>query len=109
MNKVGLSHFMSEGAEMNIPTKQSRATRPDIPPLVNGDHMSQPEFHRRYEAYPDNVKFELIGGIVYETRPFRRGFEYMASPLKRQHANRHIKLGVILEHYESHTPGLEIL
>ncbi len=39
----------------------SRFTRepptPAVPLLANGDHMKQPEFHRRYEAYPDDVKF----------------------------------------------------
>lgn len=32
--------------------------------LASGDRMSQPEFHRRYEQYPDDVRFELINGIV---------------------------------------------
>jgi hypothetical protein len=39
--------------------------------LENGDRMKQPEFHRRYAAYPDHVKFELIGGIVYMASPAR--------------------------------------
>ena len=36
---------------------------------MNGDRLTQPEFHRRYEAYPDNTKFELIGGTVHMTSP----------------------------------------
>jgi hypothetical protein len=39
------------------------------PLLCNGDRMNQAEFHRRYELYPGNEKFELIGGIVYMTSP----------------------------------------
>ena len=32
------------------------------PPLVNGERLSQEEFHRRYEASPPHVRAELIGG-----------------------------------------------
>src|SRR5262245_23245479 len=76
---------------MNIPLQLE-------PLLVNGDCMKQPEFHRRYETYPEDVKFELIGGIVY-----------MASPLRRRHGRYQPKLTVVLERYESATPGLELL
>jgi Uma2 family endonuclease len=67
-----------------------------VPPLVEGDRMKQPEFHRRYEAYPEGVKFELIAGIVY-----------MASPLRWPHGNYDMKLGLVLELYASGTPGVE--
>ncbi len=66
------------------------------PTLHNGDHLTQAEFHRRYEAYPKDVKFELIGGIVY-----------MASPLKRKHGTHHFKLSLVLSLYEAATPGIE--
>jgi Uma2 family endonuclease len=72
-------------------------TRPP-PPLHNGDRLSQAEFHRRYLAYPEDVKFELIGGTVY-----------MASPLRRAHGRWHLQLGALLEHYSSATPGVEAL
>src|SRR5438132_1422155 len=79
-----------------------RITHPDGPPsiplLENGDRLSQKEFHRRYEAYPEDVKFELIGGIVY-----------MASPLRRLHAIYRLKLGTILSLYADATPGVEAL
>lgn len=42
-----------------------------IPPLENGDHLTQQEFHRRYEAMPENVKAELINGVVYMGSPVR--------------------------------------
>jgi Uma2 family endonuclease len=67
-------------------------------PLCNGDHLSQAEFHRRYLACHADVKFELIGGTVYT-----------ASPLRREHARRHVQLSSILERYESKTPGVELL
>jgi Uma2 family endonuclease len=76
---------------------RSRTPKPTLPPLHNGDHLTQEEFHRRYEAYPEDVKFELIGGIVY-----------LASPLKRQHGIHHPRLSFVLASYEASTPGLEL-
>ena len=67
-------------------------------PLYGGDRMNQAEFHERYEAYPDDVKIELIGGIVY-----------MASPLRRAHGRWHLQLGALLERYSKATPGVEAL
>ena len=52
-----------------------------IPLLANGDHMKQPEFHRRYLACPKNVKFELIGGIVYMTSPLPKSATKNGIPL----------------------------
>jgi Uma2 family endonuclease len=76
----------------------ARATAKPAPlPLYTGDRMTQKEFHRRYETYPEGVKFELIGGIVY-----------MASPLKRQHGTYDPKLSFVLSVYEAATPGVEI-
>jgi Uma2 family endonuclease len=71
---------------------------PTLPPLENGDRLTQEEFHRRYEAYPDDVKFELIGGTVY-----------MASPQRRPHSIYQPKLTTILTLYEQETPGVEVL
>jgi Uma2 family endonuclease len=68
-----------------------------MPLLCNGDRMKQPEFHRRYEAYPKGVKFELVGGTVY-----------MASPLRMPHGRYHPKLNLILGIYETGTPGVEV-
>lgn len=70
---------------------------PPRPPLLeNGDRMSQAEFHRRYQDYPEGVKFELVGGIVY-----------MASPLRHRHSSYHQKLNWVLLLYEEGTPGVE--
>jgi Uma2 family endonuclease len=74
------------------------STASSMSPLHSGDRMSQAEFHRRYAAYPEDVKFELIGGIVY-----------MASPLRRSHGRWHLQLGALLERYASATPGVEAL
>jgi Uma2 family endonuclease len=69
-----------------------------VPPLCHGDRLTQAEFHRRYEAYPEDVKFELIGGTVY-----------MASPLGWPYGASHPKLSGLLFLYEAATPGVEVL
>ncbi|QDT36563.1 Uma2 family endonuclease [Stratiformator vulcanicus] len=38
-------------------------------PLKSGDHLTQEEFHRRYEETPPGFRAELIGGIVYVSSP----------------------------------------
>jgi len=45
------------------PPAPARKTRPL--PLHPGDHLSASEFLRRYEAAGDQVKAELINGVVY--------------------------------------------
>src|ERR1700722_14064759 len=76
---------------------RSREPKPTpLPALHNGDRMTQPEFHRRYEAYPEDVKFELIGGTVY-----------MASPLKGPHGTYHFELTIALGFYKAGTLGIE--
>lgn len=64
--------------------------------LRNGDRLKQPEFHRRYLAYPGDEKFELIGGIVY-----------MASPVSRLHSLYHQNLSTVLGVYTTSTFGVE--
>ncbi len=79
-----------------VPQTRRVAARNGVPLLENGDRMSQAEFHRRYREYPDGVKFELVGGIVY-----------MASPLRYPHGTYHLKLGAALDYYASGTPGVD--
>src|SRR5262245_30935386 len=67
-------------------------------PLDNGDRLSQPEFHRRYETYPDDVKIELVGGTVY-----------MASPLGLEHSDYTEEVGYLLGTYRRATPGVQCL
>lgn len=82
-------------------TKKRTATKKakrGIPELHNGDRLTQPEFHRRYEQYPEDVKFELIGGIVY-----------IASPLRIAHAEYDSNMGTALGNYSIATPGVQTL
>jgi len=41
------------------------------PPLESGDHLSRAEFERRYHAYPEIKKAELVEGVVYMPSPTR--------------------------------------
>src|SRR5262249_2569059 len=60
--------------------------------------MTQAEFHRRYESYPEDAKFELIEGVVY-----------MASPLRRANGKYHVELATLFRIYADKTPGVEVL
>ena len=62
-----------------------------LPLLCNGDRMKQPEFHKRYEAYPEDMKFELVGGVVY-----------MESPRSTcSHGVYHGELSLVLGYYQA--------
>lgn len=75
-----------------------RTKAPPVPPLENGDRLDQKTFHERYEAMPEHVKAELIGGIVF-----------MASPLKLPHGRQDSHVIHWLATYEDETPGTEVL
>jgi Uma2 family endonuclease len=66
------------------------------PLLVHGQRLTQPEFHRRYEAMPVDFKAELIGGVVH-----------VAAAMKRDHGRYDVDLSGIFWIYETHTPGVE--
>jgi Uma2 family endonuclease len=68
-----------------------------MPLLVPGQRLTQAEFHRRYAAYPEDVRFELIGGTVY-----------MSSPLRWRHGTYDNRLGALLQRYTDETPGTEV-
>ena len=68
-----------------------------VPPLEPGDHLDQKTFHERYEAMPDGVKAELIGGVVY-----------MPAALRRRHGRSSSLLIHWLYAYEDATPGVEV-
>lgn len=78
---------------IRTPVPRPRADGP--PPLENGDHLDQKTFHERYEQYPEDVTFELVGGVVY-----------VASPLKANHGDFHADLAGWLFVYRSMTPGV---
>lgn len=66
----------------------------EIPALENGDHLDQATFHARYEAMPEGVRAELIGGVVY-----------MPSPMRMPHATYHSRVNHWLVTYSDATPG----
>lgn len=78
------------------------ADEPVVPPLRNGDHLTRAEFHRRYEAMGDDVRAELIEGIVY-----LRSKHDMASPVSiDSHGTPHLDVATWVGYYRSKTPGL---
>lgn len=75
------------------------ASDDELPPLCNGDRLTQPEFHRRYLATPDTFHAELIEGMVF----------VMASPIRlSKHGGPQGFLITWLGLYAGHTPGLEV-
>jgi Uma2 family endonuclease len=76
----------------------SKPEKKELPPLANGDCLDQKTFHERYEAMPEGVRAELIGGIVY-----------MSSAMKRPHGRSGGRLAQFLLAYEDATPGTEAL
>jgi Uma2 family endonuclease len=64
--------------------------------LHSGDRLSRPEFHRRYQHYPSDVKFELIEGTVF-----------MAAAQRMPHGNYWLQLSAVLADYVLATPGVE--
>jgi Uma2 family endonuclease len=66
-----------------------------VPPLENGDHLTREEFERRYKATGEEIKAELIEGVVY-----------MASPVSEYHSRPHFRVITLLGLYELSTPGL---
>jgi Uma2 family endonuclease len=79
---------------MSIANPKSRAATPE---LIEGEHLDQPEFHRRYEAMPPGVKAELIEGVVY-----------MPSPVGADHGRSHSASMAWLIFYATETPGVEV-
>jgi Uma2 family endonuclease len=86
---------------MSIKTMpQFETTRPSlerIPPLANGDHLTLWEFEQRYAAMPENVKAELVEGVVY-----------MSSPVTLDHGNPHALIVTWLGVYSATCPQIEI-
>lgn len=78
-------------------TGRSSADFGALPELRAGDRMKREEFHRRYERYSDDVKFELVEGVVY-----------MASPARCPHGELQLELGTLFGVYKAHTPGVSM-
>src|SRR3954468_18691626 len=68
-----------------------------VPPLENGDHLTRPEFERRFDAMPLLKKAELIDGVVY-----------MAAPVGHaRHGHPHFHVIGWLYRYIESTPGVD--
>jgi len=70
-------------------------TPPFIPPLRHGDRLTRDEFERRYSAVPENIKAELLDGVVY-----------MATPVTNDHCAPHFDLITWLGLYRIAKPGV---
>ena len=66
--------------------------------LVDGERLDRVTFHERYAAMPEEVRAELIGGVVS-----------MASPLGLRHSQSDSRASFWLNCYAAHTPGVEVL
>src|SRR4051794_18232688 len=75
----------------------TKSTRSQAALLRTGMQLRQPEFHRRYEQYPDDTKFELIDGEVF-----------MASPAGGDHGVNTASLSGVFFHYSARTLGVQI-
>ncbi len=75
-----------------------KRTRVAVPPLVEGQRLDQPEFHRRYEAMPPGTRAELIDGVVY-----------MPSPVGVEHGESSGDVATWLGVYRARTPGVQML
>src|SRR5262245_33028029 len=82
----------------SVSTPKRPAGKKELPPPANGARLDEQTFHARYEAMAENVRAELIGGIVY-----------MSSPLKRRHGRYSVRVIRWLAEYEEATPGTEVL
>jgi Uma2 family endonuclease len=79
-----------------IHQNRNHAVRPPrVPALLNGDHLSVPEFEQRYEAMPGDGKAELIEGIVI-----------MSPPISSDQGKANNLLGLLLGQYAAATPGV---
>jgi len=80
-------------------THSYSSTTAIAPVLENGDRLTRHEFERRYHAMGDDIKAELIEGIVY-----------MASPVRaRRHGRPHALIMGWLATYIAETPGVDLL
>jgi Uma2 family endonuclease len=81
---------------LHVPADDKQSVE-QIPPLEPGDRLTRDEFERRYEAMPQEIKAELLEGVVHMPSPTRF----------RRHGRPHLHLITWLGHYESGTPGVE--
>ena len=87
-------------ATLSRPNRQRNAVRTSAahvrgPLLQSGFHLSRSEFHRRYQQLPEDLKAELIEGVVL-----------MGSPVSRIHAEATRIISGWLFTYTTATPGV---
>lgn len=78
------------------PKLAPKPSRQRTPPLETGDHLSRPEFERRYAAASGVSRAELIRGIAFVSPPV----SYVG------HANPHFQIIALLGQYVLATPGV---
>ncbi len=72
---------------------RNKARHPGVPQLLNGDHLSVPEFEQRYEIFDEDRRAELIEGIVV-----------MSPPISSDHGKANSLLDCLLNLYSAATP-----
>lgn len=77
--------------------ERSHEATTERPPLLSGDRLTRKEFRRRYRAYPEVKKAELIEGVVYVASPVRHS----------QHGKPHFLVITWLGVYAAATPGVD--
>ncbi len=83
---------------MSTQTIEPTPSRPrTVPTLNNGDRLDADEFWRRYSAASEEVRAELVEGVVY-----------MASPVTVFHGNPHADIVGWLHTYRVFTPGTDV-
>ena len=70
----------------------------NTPPLESGDRLTRQEFEHRYYLMPENLKAELIEGVVYVASPVRAN----------SHGRPHAKIMAWLTAYWVATPGVDV-
>lgn len=81
-----------------LPRAQPEHSDEGGPRLETGDHLDQPTFHRLYEAMRDDVRAELIEGVVI-----------VPSPTRHDHSSIGSLLNGWLVIYRLATPGVDSL
>lgn len=69
-----------------------------VPHVESGDHLTRPDFERRYQAMPHIKKAELIEGVVYVASPVRIA----------NHGRPHAQIIGWLLVYSAATPGVDL-
>jgi len=86
---MGRSTAVLEPAELRLPKP--------APTLESGDHLTRAEFERRYAIMPEDMKAELIEGVVYVSSPVRIDV----------HGEQTLRVSTWIGVYATYTPGVQ--